>query len=58
MKTISKSLCFLAGKPPDSVTDEEEIIQNTLEWLMDHINEDIEAPKDVVEYFGEIQQED
>ena len=33
--------------------DEEEIIQDALEWLMDHINEDIEAPRDVVEYFGE-----
>ena len=43
---------------PAGVTDEEEIIQDALDWLMDHINEDIEAPKDVAEYFEESQRKD
>jgi len=43
---------------PEGATDEEEIIQDALDWLMDHINEDIEAPKDVEEYFEESQRKD
>ncbi len=42
---------------PEGVTDEEEIIQDALDWIMDHINENIEAPKDVAEYFGELAKE-
>ena len=37
--------------------DEEEIFQDALDWLMDHINEDIEAPGDVAEYFEEAERE-
>ena len=37
--------------------DQEQIIEDAVDWLMDHINEDIEAPKDVVEYFEESQRE-
>ena len=29
---------------PEGVTDEEEIIQDALDWLNDHINDEIEAP--------------
>ena len=38
-------------KAPESA-DEEEIIQDALDWLMNHINENIEAPKDLGEWFG------
>jgi len=40
---------------PEGVTDEEEIIQDALEWLMDNISEEIEAPKDVEAFFKELQ---
>lgn len=40
---------------PEGITDEEEIVQDALNWLMDHIGDDIEAPKDVAAYFRELE---
>ncbi len=36
------------------ITDEEEVIQDALDWLMDHISDEIEAPAHVVEFFREL----
>jgi len=39
---------------PEGVTDEEDIIQDALDFLMENIGEEIEAPKEAVEYFREL----
>jgi hypothetical protein len=36
---------------PEGVTDEEEIIQDALAWLNEHISDEIEAPPEAVEFF-------
>lgn len=41
---------------PEGVTDGEEIIQDTLDGLMDCIGDEIEAPKEAVEYFRELEE--
>ena len=46
----------LFGWTTPAVTDEEEIIQDALDWLMDHIGEDIEAPKDIEAHLIEAEQ--
>ncbi len=43
---------------PEGVTDEEDIIQDALDCLMENIGEEIEAPKEVVEYFRELEADD
>jgi hypothetical protein len=43
---------------PKGVTDEEEIIQDALDWLNDHINGEIEAPADAVQFFRELEGDD
>lgn len=43
---------------PEGVTDEEEIIQDALEWLMDHISDEFAAPKHVEAFFKELQADD
>jgi len=45
-------------KTPEGVTDEEEIIQDALDWLMDHIGDKIKAPKEAVEYFRGLNEDD
>jgi hypothetical protein len=40
---------------PEGVTDEEEIIQDALNWLNDHISDEIEAPPEAVEFFQELE---
>lgn len=44
-------------KAPEGVEDQEEIIQDALAWLMDHIGEEIAAPQDAVQYFKELDEE-
>ena len=39
---------------PEAVTDQEEIIGSALNWLMDHISDEIEAPPEAVAYFREL----
>jgi hypothetical protein len=36
------------------ITGEEEIIQDALDWLMDRISDEIEAPQYVIEFFREL----
>jgi hypothetical protein len=43
---------------PEGVTDEEEIIQDALNCLMDHISDEIDAPPEAVAYFQELAGED
>ncbi len=40
---------------PEGVTDEEEIIQDALDCLMDHISDEIEAPPHVEAFFRELE---
>jgi hypothetical protein len=43
---------------PVGVEDREAIIQDALAWLMDHIGDEIEAPKEAVAYFNELNAEE
>jgi hypothetical protein len=38
-------------KAPEGMEDRDDLAENARLWLMDHISDEIEAPKDVVEYF-------
>jgi hypothetical protein len=40
---------------PEGVTDEEEIIESALDWLNDHIGDEIKAPPVVVAYFRKLE---
>jgi len=44
----------LSGWQAPAVTDEEEFIQDTLDWLMDHIGDEITLPRHIAEYFEEL----
>ena len=39
---------------PEEVADQDEIIESARLWLMDKIGDEVEAPKDVAEYFREL----
>ncbi len=43
---------------PKDVEDPEAIIQDSLAWLMVHIGDEIEAPKEAVAYFNELNAEE
>lgn len=43
---------------PEGVEDREAIIQDALVFLMDHIGDEIEAPKEAVDYLSELEEED
>jgi hypothetical protein len=43
---------------PEGVTDEEAIIQDALDWLMDHIGDAIEAPQEAANFFRELTGDD
>jgi hypothetical protein len=45
-------------KAPEGVTDEEEIINDAIDWLTDHAGEDFKAPKHVAEFFEKLEAED
>lgn len=45
-------------KAPEGVTDEEELIDSAIDFLMENISEEIEAPKEVVKYFRELDEDD
>ncbi len=49
---------LIGWKAPKGVTDEEELIDSAIDFLMDHIGDEIEAPKEAVEYFRELESED
>jgi hypothetical protein len=42
---------------PEGITDQEEVIVSALEWLMDHIGEEITAPPEAVEFFRELEED-
>jgi hypothetical protein len=52
-----KAAALFGWKPPKGVMDEEEIIDNAIDFLMENIGEEIEAPKEVVEYFRELEED-
>lgn len=43
---------------PEGITDQEEIIDSALDWLMDHIADEIEAPLHVAEFFRQLDDDD
>ncbi len=43
---------------PEGVEDREAIIQDALAWLMVHIGDEIEAPKEAVEYYRELEEKE
>ncbi|HBJ33574.1 MAG TPA: hypothetical protein DDZ51_02200 [Planctomycetaceae bacterium] len=45
---------MLGWKSPDGIDDEDEIIQDALDWLMEHTGDDFTAPKHVADYFKEM----
>ena len=42
---------------PEEVTDQEDIIQDALDCLMDCIGDEIECPKEAVDYFRELEED-
>ena len=53
-----KAAALFGWKAPEGVRDQEEIIDSAIDYLMDHISDEIEAPKEAVEYFRELESED
>src|SRR5437660_11551119 len=43
---------------PEGVTDEEELIDSAIDFLMDKSGEDFEAPKDIADFFRELGNEE
>lgn len=43
---------------PEGVADKEELIDNAIDFLMENIGEEIEAPKEAVEYFRELNEDE
>jgi len=48
---------LLGWNAPEGVTDNEEIIQDALDWLMDHTGEDFDAPPQVAEFFRQLNED-
>jgi hypothetical protein len=53
-----KAATLFGWTAPEGVTDEEEIIDSAIDFLMENIGEEIEAPKEAVEYFLELEEDD
>jgi hypothetical protein len=53
-----KAAALFGWKPPKRITDEEKIIDAAIDFLMDHIGDEIEAPKEAVEYFRQLHEDD
>lgn len=49
---------MLGWKTPEGDNDAEQIIQDALDWLMDHTGEDFNSPKHVADYFKEMTDDD
>jgi hypothetical protein len=52
-----KAATLFGWTAPEGVTDEEEIIASTIDFLMEHIGDEIEAPQEAVNYFRELEQD-
>lgn len=48
---------LLGWKPPKGVTDQEEIFDSALDWLMDHTGEDFTAPPHVADFFRQLNED-
>lgn len=53
----SKGATLLGWNAPEGVTDQEEIIDSALDWLMNHTGEDFEAPPQVAEFFRQLNED-
>jgi len=53
-----KAAALFGWTAPEGVADEDEIIDNAIDFLTENIGEEIEAPKEAVEYFRELNDED
>jgi hypothetical protein len=53
-----KAAALFGWTAPEGVTDQEEIIDSAIDCLMDHISDEIEAPKEVADYFRELNEDD
>jgi hypothetical protein len=53
----SKGATLLGWNAPEEVTDQEEIIDSALDWLMNHTGEDFEAPPQVAEFFRQMNED-
>ena len=53
-----KAAALFGWKAPDGIADEEEIIDSAIDFLMDNISEEIEAPQEVADYFRELEKDD
>jgi hypothetical protein len=49
-----KAAAMLGWNAPEVVTDQEEIIDSALDWLMEHTGEDFEAPDQVLAFFHQL----
>ena len=45
-------------KAPEGVTDDEALIDSAIDFLMDHIGDEIKAPKEAVEFFRELEEDE
>lgn len=52
-----KGSALLGWNAPEGITDEEEIIDSALDWLMDHSGDDFEAPPQVAEFFRQLNED-
>lgn len=43
---------------PAGVTEQEEIIQDALDWLNEHIGDEITAPPEAVEFFRDLEEDE
>ena len=48
----------LGWEAPKGVTDKEALIDNAIDFLMDHIGDEIKAPKEAVEFFRELEEDE
>ena len=54
----SKGATLLGWNAPEGVTDQEEIIDSALDWLMEHSGDDFEASAQVTDFFRECEDEE
>lgn len=52
-----KGAALLGWKPPKGVTNEEELINAAIDWLMDHTGEDFTAPPQVAKFFRQLNED-
>ena len=53
-----KAAALFGWTAPKGVTDEEALIDSAIDFLMENIGEEIEAPNEAVEYFLELEEDD